>query len=139
MITPSYGSMQTDPKDMGPGISRMETVAMDQASHRLQKHRRRHGVDAERVRVQHARPRRIFFGWSEGALDCPGKRFSQVEFVATIATLFLHWRVEPVTEEGETLHEARERVKNLIKTDSAFVLLLQMVHPERAPLVWQKR
>lgn len=140
MISPSYGSMQTDPKIWGPDSlawkpsrwikpatgSKTTTAAAAAAS--------MPGDHEFNMPVRGA-----FFGWSEGARDCPGKKFSQVEFVATIATLFRDWRVEPATEEGETLGSARERVKNLIKTDSAFVLLLQMLHPERAPLVWKKR
>ncbi|KAI0427612.1 cytochrome P450 [Xylaria sp. FL1042] len=83
--------------------------------------------------------RGTFVGWSESARDCPGRKFSQVEFVATIASLFRDWRVNPVTIEGETIELARERVLDLIKTDSAMVLLQQMLHPERAPLTWSKR
>lgn len=33
----------------------------------------------------------------------------------------------------------RDRVESLIGTDSSNVLLLQMLHPERAPLVWKRR
>ncbi|CAG9954726.1 unnamed protein product [Clonostachys rosea f. rosea IK726] len=79
-----------------------------------------------------------FLGWSDGARDCPGRKFSQVEFVATMATLFRDWRVDPVLEHGETLESAQERVKKLIETDSGPVLLLQMLHPERAPLKWTR-
>lgn len=85
-------------------------------------------------------PRRgTFVGWSEGARDCPGRKFSQVEFVATIASLFRDWRVDPLIFKGETIETARERVLDLIKTDSAMVLLQQMLHPEKAPLVWSRR
>ncbi|KAF2972076.1 hypothetical protein GQX73_g1371 [Xylaria multiplex] len=64
-------------------------------------------------------------GWPEGARDGPGKNFSQVGFVLTIASLFHDWRVDPTTFEGETVEAARERVLELIKTDSAVVLLQQ--------------
>lgn len=37
-----------------------------------------------------------FLGWSEGARDCPARKFSQVEFVATVATLLRDWKVDPV-------------------------------------------
>ncbi|KAI1633050.1 hypothetical protein F4809DRAFT_655427 [Biscogniauxia mediterranea] len=85
-------------------------------------------------------PRRgTFVGWSECARDCPGRKFSQVEFVATIASLFRDWRVDPVTFEGEVIEAARERVLDLIKTDSAIVLLQKMIHHEKAPLVWSRR
>ncbi|KAH6665986.1 putative cytochrome P450 [Halenospora varia] len=43
-----------------------------------------------------------FIPWSGGARIGPGKMFSKVEFVATMATLFHHWRVEPVPRKGET-------------------------------------
>ncbi|KAI1113688.1 cytochrome P450 [Nemania sp. NC0429] len=76
--------------------------------------------------------------WSEGERSCPGKKFSQVEFVATMAVLFKDWRVSPQRLEGEQDADARGRLLRLIETDSAQVLLLQMLHPERAPLRWSK-
>jgi len=80
-----------------------------------------------------------FLGWSEGARDCPARKFSQVEFVATVATLLRDWRVDPVPLGGESLDGARRRVLDLIKEDSGPVLLLQMLHPERASLAWKRR
>lgn len=79
-----------------------------------------------------------FLGWSEGARDCPARKFSQVEFVATMASLFHEWRVDPVQVGGESLPSARKRVAKLVEEDSAPVLLLQMLHPQRAPLRWTK-
>ncbi|KAG8159910.1 hypothetical protein KVR01_010547 [Diaporthe batatas] len=83
--------------------------------------------------------RGTYVAWSGGARDCPGRKFSQVEFVATLATLFRDHRVEPVPMAGETPEASRKRVLHLIETDSAPVLLLQMLHPERAPLRWSRR
>ena len=80
-----------------------------------------------------------FIAWSEGVRVCPSKKFSQVEFVATMAGLFRNWRVEPVPEEGEDLAMARKRWAELVEKDTGQVLLLQMLHPEKAPLVWKKR
>jgi cytochrome P450 len=80
-----------------------------------------------------------FIAWSEGLRVCPGKKFSQVEFVAIMAGLFRDWRVEPVLEKGEDLAAASKRVMRLVEEDTGQVLLLQMLHPERAPLVWKKR
>lgn len=81
-----------------------------------------------------------FLGWSEGARNCPAKRFSQVEFVAAVATLLRDWHVNPVpANDGESLEDAQKRVLNLIETDSGAVLLLQMLHPERASLTLSKR
>jgi cytochrome P450 len=80
-----------------------------------------------------------FIAWSEGVRVCPGKKFSQVEFVASKAGLFRDWRVEPVPEKGGGLTMARKRVTELVEKDTEQVLLLQMLHPEKALLVWKKR
>lgn len=141
MICLAYSSLQTDPRWWGsdsltwrPSRFIKKTAKYDSKSSVRQEGRP--DLDAE----QFAQPRRgSFIGWSEGARDCPGRKFSQVEFVATIASLFRDWRVDPVTFEGESIEEARQRVLHLIETDSAMVLLIQMLHPEKAPLVWSKR
>lgn len=80
-----------------------------------------------------------FVSWSHGARDCPGKKFSQVEFVATLAVLLREWWIDPVVREGEGMDEARARVLRHIETDSGAVVLLQMLHPERVPLVLKRR
>ncbi|KAK7928344.1 hypothetical protein PG985_005342 [Apiospora marii] len=85
-------------------------------------------------------PRRgTFVGWSEGERNCPGKKFSQVEFVATMAALFRDHRVSPTKERGESADESRRRIQHQLETDSAQILLLQMLHPERAALSWKKK
>lgn len=86
-------------------------------------------------------PRRgSFIAWSEGERSCPGKKFSQVEFVAAMAALFCGpWRVEPTRRPRESAAEARDRVLRQLETDSAQVLLLQMLHPERAVLSWRRK
>jgi hypothetical protein len=58
--------------------------------------------------------------------------------VATMASVFLHGRVEPQPQQGETMDSARKRLLDIVENDSGYVLLLQIVHPERAPLVWKK-
>lgn len=80
-----------------------------------------------------------FVPWSEGVRNCPGKKFSQVEFVACLATMLRDYHVVPKVSEGESVEEARERVLRLVEEDTGQVLLLQMLHPERAPLVWRRR
>ncbi|KAK7748118.1 hypothetical protein SLS53_001371 [Cytospora paraplurivora] len=81
-----------------------------------------------------------FLGWSEGVRNCPARKFSQVEFVATIATLLRDWRVDPVPlNASESGDDARKRVMNVIETDCGAVLLLQMLHPERIALTWSRR
>ncbi|KAI1078596.1 cytochrome P450 [Whalleya microplaca] len=125
MIAPSYGAIQTDPRYWG-------SDSLDWRPSRWIKGGKP-GFEELDLPVRGA-----FIGWSEGTRDCPGRKFSQVEFVATMAVLFLDQRVDPVTTKGESIDAARERVMDLIKTDSGPVLLLQMLHPERAPLAWRK-
>jgi len=82
-----------------------------------------------------------FIAWSEGVRVCPGKKFSQIEFVAAMAGILREWRVDPVPvrNRSETMVGARERVMKLVESDTGQVLLLQMLHHERAPLAWKKR
>ncbi|KAH9904250.1 cytochrome P450 [Xylariomycetidae sp. FL2044] len=125
MIAPSYGSVQTDPKYWGTDSLVWRPSRWVKA-----------GEPGEEQLTPPVRG--AFIGWSEGIRDCPGRKFSQVEFVATMAVLFQSWRVDPALNAGESLSNAQKRVMNLIETDSASVLLLQMLHPERAPLVWRR-
>ena len=131
MVIPSYAAVHTEPAYWGP----------DSLTWRPSRWIQTNDSVASKPGEEHIMtPRRgTFIGWSEGARDCPGKKFSQVEFVATMARLFREWRVDPVTTYGESHDAARRRVSHLIETDSAPVLLLQMLHPERAPLTWRKR
>ncbi|KAH8772005.1 putative cytochrome P450 [Diaporthe sp. PMI_573] len=79
-------------------------------------------------------------GWSEGSRDCPAKRFSQVEWVALLASMFRDWKVEPLRHETETCEESETRVLDFIEKNTEYGgLLLQLMHPERVPLVWSRR
>jgi cytochrome P450 len=80
-----------------------------------------------------------FIPWSDGIRVCPGKKFSQVEFVAAMAAVFKDWYVEPVLLANENMEQARKRVLRLVEEDTGQVLLLQMLHPERAPLRWKRK
>ena len=79
-----------------------------------------------------------FIAWSEGARSCPGKKFAQVEFVATMAALFRRFRAEPVPKKGETPTAARKRVLDVIK-NSNVELLLQMRDPDSISVKWTAR
>jgi cytochrome P450 len=79
-----------------------------------------------------------FFAWSDGVRTCPGKKFSQVEFVAAMVALFRDYKVDVVPEKGETHYDARERVKRTVN-DNAMVLLLQMRDPKSVGLKWSAR
>lgn len=94
------------------------------------------------TRLSHERllvpPKGAYFAWSEGARGCPGKKFAQVEFVATMATLFRSHRVQPVPRRGETLDQARTRVLNVVK-DTRMQLLLQMRDPNSVAVTWSRK
>jgi hypothetical protein len=79
-----------------------------------------------------------YIAWSDGLRPCPGKKFSQVEFVATMVGLFRRHRVEVVPNKEETLFDARERVKKVVN-DNVIVLLLQMKEPKTVGLKWLPR
>ncbi len=79
-----------------------------------------------------------FIAWSEGVRNCPGKKFAQVEFVATMAALFREFVAEPVARDGETPNAARQRVLEVVK-DSNVELLLQMRNPESVSVKWSQR
>lgn len=82
-------------------------------------------------------PEGSFLPWSSGPRGCSGKDFSKIEFVSTMAGLFYNHRVEAVAELGETQQQAEARVQSLVD-DSAMVLLMQMMKPEKAALRWTR-
>ncbi|KAG6362779.1 hypothetical protein INS49_007873 [Diaporthe citri] len=128
MVIPSYAAVHTEPKYWGSDSLTWRPSRWIQAAGAP-------GME-ELITPQKG----TFLGWSEGARDCPARKFSQVEFVATVATLLRDWRVDPVPlDGGESLDHARKRVLDLIEKDSGPVLLQQMLHPERASLTWTKR
>ncbi|KAI2776542.1 cytochrome P450 [Daldinia loculata] len=128
IILPSYGSMHTDPKYWGPDSLEWRPSRWI-----------RPGANKPGDEEIDMNRRGVFLGWSEGTRDCPGKKFSQVEFVALMVGLFRQWRVDPARKyPDESIEAARGRVLDLIREDSGWVLLLQILHPERAPLVWRK-
>lgn len=136
MINPNYADLQTNPKWWGADSQTWRPQRwIKNADDGAEAGTRRAGEEEMITPI-----RGTFLGWSEGARGCPGRKFSQVEFVATLATLFKDWRVEPMVEgSGETPELARKRVLDFIEKDTGYVLLLQMKHPERCPLIWKKR
>jgi cytochrome P450 len=79
-----------------------------------------------------------FVPWISGPRVCPGKKFSQVEFVAVIASLLKDHRARPVLMGGESQTEAYERTLKVVK-DSNMKVAVQMNHPERLRLKWVKK
>jgi cytochrome P450 len=79
-----------------------------------------------------------YFPWSSGQRICPGKKFSQVELVATMAILFHDYRVDPVPEAGESLGDARKRAQH-VSLDIQQTLLNEMFAPESVGLLWKEQ
>jgi hypothetical protein len=80
----------------------------------------------------------IFVAWSYGPRVCPGKKFSQVEFVAVIACLLQGVRVEPLTQGNESEVEAAARLKRVVE-DSYFFLAPKMARGGDAGIRLVKR
>lgn len=128
MVIPSYSAVHTEPRIWGD----------DSLVWKPSRWIKPGGKPGEEELIKHLDG--SFLGWSEGPRNCPAKKFSQIEFVATVAALLRDWRVDPVpADSDESMDDARKRVLNLIEKDCGAVLLLQMLHPERASLTWSKR
>jgi len=80
-----------------------------------------------------------FIAWSGGARVCPGSKFSQVEFVGLLVGLLRQHKIRPVPLAGENDEDARQRLRRTIKEDTGMKLLFQLMHPERAVIVCEKR
>ncbi|KAI9645858.1 hypothetical protein NHQ30_005294 [Ciborinia camelliae] len=83
-------------------------------------------------------PKGTYFPWSEGIRNCPGKKFAQVEFVATLTALLQNHCAEPVPLGAESLDAARKRTLDVVK-DSNVELLLQMANPKSVSVRWVER
>ncbi|KAF1838917.1 hypothetical protein BDW02DRAFT_463687, partial [Decorospora gaudefroyi] len=51
-----------------------------------------------------------YYPWSDGPQDCPGMKFSQVDFVAVLALLMNNRSIAIVKENKETEAIAKKRV-----------------------------
>ncbi|KAL1643698.1 hypothetical protein SLS58_004713 [Diplodia intermedia] len=79
-----------------------------------------------------------FIPWADGPRVCPGKKFSQVEFVAVVAAVVRGHRVEVVREEGEGEEEARKRVLEVVEETVSGATLF-MKNPEKVRVRIVKR
>ncbi|KAL5334268.1 putative cytochrome P450 monooxygenase [Aspergillus crustosus] len=81
-------------------------------------------------------PKGTYLPWSSGPRICPGLKMSQVEFVATMATLFRSARVEPLSTGGVESLEVLRRKLLAVVTDSVSKLALQVRNPTGVQLQW---
>lgn len=55
-----------------------------------------------------------FVAWALGPRECPGKKFSKVEFVAIIAYLLKHYEIKPAVRNGESQEDAEKRLYGVV-------------------------
>lgn len=140
MVLPNYSALHTHPRYWGENSLEFEPSrwiisdpnlsgegATPDALHRAEKFK------------QFPKNNSPFVGWSGGARSCPGRKFSQVEFVGVLVGLFRSFRVKPVPKAREDDVMARARLLKQIENDTGMRLLLQMLHPEKAVLQWTRR
>ena len=77
--------------------------------------------------------------WADGPRSCVGRKFSQVEFVAVLATLFSQYRVRPVLQEGESEAEGQRALQSMVDHSAISAITLQMREPKKRALRWEKR
>ncbi|KAF2822668.1 cytochrome P450 [Ophiobolus disseminans] len=81
-----------------------------------------------------------FVPWAAGQRVCPGKKFSQVELVTTLAYIFRDYTVHPQPRAGENMSEARRRVfKTSLEIEHEGKILHEMRYPGSVALTWRKR
>ncbi|KAJ9611646.1 hypothetical protein H2200_004830 [Cladophialophora chaetospira] len=82
----------------------------------------------------------MFMPWVIGPRVCPGKKFSQVEFVAVIAQILSQYRVgiDVREEKGETLEQARARLSSVLE-EKYFNISAHIKRPGDAGLRFVRR
>ena len=80
-----------------------------------------------------------YIPWADGPRSCVGRKFSQVEFVAVLATLFSQYRVQPVLRAGESEADGQRALQSMVDNSAISAITLQMKEPRRRPLRWEKR
>lgn len=138
MIIPSYSALHTHPRHWGNNSldwepSRWITSASTSGSTKTE------DILASESFFEFPRSLTPFIAWSSGARVCPGRKFSQVEFVGVLVGLFRRHRIRPVRLDGEDDAAARARLHTLIQRDAGMKLLLQLLHPERVVLTCEEQ
>ncbi|KAJ5280848.1 cytochrome P450 [Penicillium angulare] len=82
-------------------------------------------------------PRCTYFPWSEGPQNCPGSKFSQVEFVAVMAHLLRDHRIHAIPNPGETTEQLRSRIL-AVTQDVDLQLLIRMRDADRVHLACRR-
>ena len=76
--------------------------------------------------------------WIFGPRVCPGKKFSQVEFVAIVAHIMSEYRVEMLRADGESEEGARSRLMGVLE-GKYFNISTHLKRPEDAGVRFVRR
>ncbi|KAF2787233.1 cytochrome P450 [Melanomma pulvis-pyrius CBS 109.77] len=77
-----------------------------------------------------------FLPWAAGQRVCPGKKFSQVELVATLAFIFRDYTVHPQPQNGESIEQACNRIfKTSLEIEHEGKILHEMRRPKTIALI----
>lgn len=74
------------------------------------------------------------FLWAFGPRICPGKKFSQVEFVAAMACLLKDRSIKTSIMSDESIAEANDRLKKIV-FESDHILSMNIRQPEKAAIL----
>lgn len=80
----------------------------------------------------------LYIAWVFGARVCPGKKFSQVEFVAVISHILSLYRIEVLQEQRESPSQARDRLKGVLR-EKYFNVSAHIKRPEDAGIRFVRR
>lgn len=133
MIIPSYSALQTHPRHWGDNSLDWEPSRWITSDSTRSSQTREEALVSESF-LEFPKSQNPFIAWSAGARACPGRKFSQVEFVGVLVGLFRRHRIRPVQQPGEDAASARERLSAFILKDTGMKLLLQLLHPEQVIL-----
>lgn len=79
-----------------------------------------------------------FVAWLNGPRMCPGRKFSQVEFVSVLVAVVRGWRVEVGEGMGGGDGEARRRLQGVVQ-DSTFNLTPKIREPRSGRVRFVRR
>ncbi|KAK2756986.1 hypothetical protein FQN54_004954 [Arachnomyces sp. PD_36] len=80
----------------------------------------------------------LFASWMFGPRVCPGKKFSQVEFVGAVAQVLSEYRVEILRQDGESETAARSRLMGVLD-EKFFNVSAHLRRPEDAGIRFVRR
>jgi cytochrome P450 len=139
MIIPSYSALHTHPRHWGGNSLEWEPSRWITPDPNRSGSQTVEETIVSESFLDFPKSQNPFIAWSGGARVCPGRKFSQVEFVGVLVGLFRRHRIQPVQLANETEASARERLRMLVQKDTGMRLLLQLLHPEQVLLTCEEQ